>query len=211
MHQNKSSELIYIADPMCSWCYGFGPHLDAVLEAVDLPVRLIMGGLYVGDAAPPGSDTLRLYLNTTWRRVEQMSGQQFRTDLIAELVSDAWIYDTGPSCQAVIDVRNRDTQQAFTLFRAIQQAFYQRGEDVTQPSVLQSVAANAGIHAIQRGESSLAPSLVNDIADATALGATGFPVLILATERANGTAENIPVATGFTRASQMLRKLAVLL
>lgn len=23
--------LVYVGDPMCSWCYGFGPRLDALL------------------------------------------------------------------------------------------------------------------------------------------------------------------------------------
>jgi putative protein-disulfide isomerase len=26
------TQLIYVADPMCSWCYGFGPELQALLE-----------------------------------------------------------------------------------------------------------------------------------------------------------------------------------
>ena len=25
--------LIYIGDPMCSWCYGFAPEMDKILEA----------------------------------------------------------------------------------------------------------------------------------------------------------------------------------
>lgn len=33
--------LVYYGDPMCSWCYGFGPELAALLEArPDVPLRI---------------------------------------------------------------------------------------------------------------------------------------------------------------------------
>ena len=41
--------LIYIADPMCSWCYGFGKTIAELLaepgEAAPLQLALVMGGL----------------------------------------------------------------------------------------------------------------------------------------------------------------------
>ena len=38
--------LLYIADPLCSWCYGFGPELARVLERhPDAELDLLMGGL----------------------------------------------------------------------------------------------------------------------------------------------------------------------
>ena len=42
--------LIYFADPMCSWCYGFWPVIAAVQAAFGetLPIRLVMGGLRPG-------------------------------------------------------------------------------------------------------------------------------------------------------------------
>ena len=43
-------QLIYFADPMCSWCYGFSPVVRALRPryAEVLPIRLIMGGLRPG-------------------------------------------------------------------------------------------------------------------------------------------------------------------
>ena len=41
--------LIYVADPMCSWCYGFGKTLsdlqDAPAEDEQFALMLVMGGL----------------------------------------------------------------------------------------------------------------------------------------------------------------------
>jgi len=42
--------LIYFADPMCSWCWGFAPVIAQVRERYGeaLPVRLVLGGLRPG-------------------------------------------------------------------------------------------------------------------------------------------------------------------
>ena len=42
-----NQQLIYFADPMCSWCWGFSPAMEAVTAKYgdQLPVRLILGGL----------------------------------------------------------------------------------------------------------------------------------------------------------------------
>lgn len=50
--------LIYVADPMCSWCYGFGPQLaDLRARLADtlgapVPVTLVTGGLRPGQREP---------------------------------------------------------------------------------------------------------------------------------------------------------------
>ena len=39
-------QLVYVADPLCSWCYGFGPELTRLLERIpQAKVDLVMGGL----------------------------------------------------------------------------------------------------------------------------------------------------------------------
>ena len=40
------THLIYIADPMCSWCYGFGPELTSLLDTLpDARLDIVLGGL----------------------------------------------------------------------------------------------------------------------------------------------------------------------
>ena len=43
--------LLYIADPMCSWCYGFAPVIEAIAAHFGerLPVRIMVGGLRAGN------------------------------------------------------------------------------------------------------------------------------------------------------------------
>lgn len=42
--------LICCADPMCSWCYGFGPELSALCARLPaVPIRIAVGGLRTYD------------------------------------------------------------------------------------------------------------------------------------------------------------------
>lgn len=48
------SHLLYIADPMCSWCWGFSPIIEKVRDHFGeaLPMELLMGGLRPGTEEP---------------------------------------------------------------------------------------------------------------------------------------------------------------
>jgi len=61
--------LLYFADPMCSWCYGFGPELRKLLAArPDLQLELVMGGLRPFNRDPM-SDAFREMLASHWQHV----------------------------------------------------------------------------------------------------------------------------------------------
>jgi putative protein-disulfide isomerase len=70
--------LIYIADPMCSWCWGFSPVISAIAERFgdELPIQIIMGGLRAGNTKPM-TEKDRAYIRGAWQRVHQASGQPF--------------------------------------------------------------------------------------------------------------------------------------
>ena len=125
--------LIYVGDPMCSWCYGFGLPLGQLLARhPDLPVQLVLGGLrayntQVMDAA------LKDKLRSAWASVAERSGQPFSGTLFER---DDFIYDTEPACRAVVTVREHAPQLALGMYHAIQQAFYADGRDTSKAAVL---------------------------------------------------------------------------
>jgi putative protein-disulfide isomerase len=125
--------LIYVGDPMCSWCYGFGLPLGQLLARhPDLQVQLVLGGLrayntQVMDAA------LKDKLRSAWAGVAERSGQPFSHTLFER---EGFIYDTEPACRAVVTVREHAPQLALAMYHAIQQAFYADGRDTTKAAVL---------------------------------------------------------------------------
>ena len=46
--------LIYVMDPMCSWCYGFAPVIKRLVAEQEgtLQFKLVMGGLRPGTEKP---------------------------------------------------------------------------------------------------------------------------------------------------------------
>jgi putative protein-disulfide isomerase len=52
--QAQNPTIIYIGDPMCSWCYGFAPEITKVKEALpDYEFKVVLGGL-----RPQGTETM---------------------------------------------------------------------------------------------------------------------------------------------------------
>ncbi len=70
--------LWYIADPMCSWCWGFMPVIEAIRHEYGgrLKVELLLGGLRPGTKEPMQS-TQREEICHHWRAVQRMTGQPF--------------------------------------------------------------------------------------------------------------------------------------
>lgn len=75
-----NARLLYVMDPMCSWCWGFAPVAQALIEqagAAGVPLALVMGGLRTGHGAAL-EPTTRRYILEHWQAVQQATGQPFR-------------------------------------------------------------------------------------------------------------------------------------
>jgi len=57
MNAQEKTTLIYVGDPMCSWCYGFGNEISTVISTLGdrVEVEAVMGGL-----RPYNTETIRL-------------------------------------------------------------------------------------------------------------------------------------------------------
>jgi len=196
--------LLYIADPMCSWCYGFGPELSALLAGhPGMQVDLVMGGLRayntnVMDAAM--KDTLRGH----WEHVRQASGQPFSQALFAR---DDFVYDTEPACRAIVVARSQAAGLALGLLRAIQTAFYRDGRDVTQGDVLADIAAETGLQRdlfIAAWNSQETQDAARaDFTSTQSLGVKGFPILALVEN-----SQLYLIANGYAKADVLQERLA---
>ena len=173
--------LWYFADPMCSWCWGFSPVIEAVREAYHdrLKIALVLGGLRPGETAPM-TEKARDEILHHWHQVHERTGQPFRFD---NALPDGFIYDTEPASRAVVTAGSLDPAQIFALFKAIQSAFYAAGRDVTQPAVLAELAAGLGIDAtafLRAFDSDAARAKTQaHFMQSRKAGVRGFPALIL--------------------------------
>ena len=114
--------LYYVADPMCSWCWGFRPVLQEVVAALPetVPVVYVMGGL-AKDSDEPMPEATRAYVQRNWRDVTATTGAEFNWDFWSECKPRRSTY---PACRAVLAARAQREDAVPELFDAIQRAYY---------------------------------------------------------------------------------------
>ncbi len=204
--------LIYVGDPMCSWCYGFGVPLGQLLRRFpDLQVQLVLGGLRAYNTQVM-DNALKQKLRGAWAGVAERSGQPFSNALFDR---DDFIYDTEPACRAVVTVREHAPALALDMYHAIQQAFYVDGRDVTKPAVLGEVWDEVRRRGKDNGShinflrdfdsDAMRQGTRDDFTLAQRWGIRGFPALLAVQ---GGQAEML--ANGFTEADVLIERLAAL-
>lgn len=177
--------LICVADPMCSWCYGFARPLDELLndpqDMAPLQLALMMGGLRPFTTEAMGAARAD-EIHGHWVHVEQASGQPFTPAPHTAMHAPGFVYDTEPACRAVVAVRSHWPQHVWRFFKAVQSAFYAEGRNVTEAGVLADVAEQTGIaraefaHAF--ASQAMRDATRSDFAQAQAWGVRGFPTLV---------------------------------
>ncbi|GGX15355.1 DsbA family protein [Undibacterium macrobrachii] len=195
MNQIMTNKFLYIADPMCSWCYGFSLELQTFLaDMPDAELDIVLGGLRAYNTQKMDADQRHMILSH-WEKVQQVSGLPFD---MTGLNKPNFIYDTEPACRAVVAAKmltqDMPTKINFAVFQAIQHAFYAEGKDITQEAVLAEIAVEA-LNRFEQAEIFDYDSFLETLSsaeckDETRLhfqqiqqwGVRGFPVLLLVRE-----------------------------
>ncbi len=134
--QNETDALIYIGDPLCSWCYGIAPELDQLKNHFPkLDFRIVMGGL-----RPFGKEKaieMADFLTSHWVEIEKRTGQPFSYEI---LKNSDFIYDTEPPCRAIVTARNLAPALELEFFKAVQKTFYFENKDTNLSNTYLEIA-----------------------------------------------------------------------
>lgn len=171
-------ELVYVGDPLCSWCYGFHPVLEALPGALGLPLRVAVGGLSVGPDARVVDARMASFLRGCWDQVAVASDQPFDRTLLDRT---GWRYDTEPACRAVVAVRRLDPPRALDAFGALHHAFYVDGVDPSDEAGLAGAVAplvDGDVLAAMQDPATRDETRA-DFVRARELGIRGYPCLLL--------------------------------
>jgi putative protein-disulfide isomerase len=181
---SRIKNLIYFADPMCSWCYGFSPVIGALSRQFGerLPIRLVMGGLRAGNTQAMREKD-KEYIRGAWANVGEASGQPFDE---AFFEREGFVYDTEPACRAVVTMRRLERPKALPYLARISRAFYAQNQDVTQPEVLAALAAEFGFEPDIFHLDLVSPESRNetmrDFLVCQQSGVQGYPLLVAGTD-----------------------------
>lgn len=176
----NSPHLVYFADPMCSWCWGFSPVIEEISTrfGAALPIRLIMGGLRPWTTEPMSAHD-RGDVRSHWEHVHEASGQPFDLSFFDR---ERFVYDTEPPSRAVVVLRRRGMETGLAALRRIHRAFYAENREVTDTDTLVAIAVELGMDAATFREEFESKEAVeetrNDFAIAQSVGVRGFPTMI---------------------------------
>ena len=174
--------LIYVHDPMCSWCFAFEPLRRELFKTLgdSMPVRRLLGGL-APDSDEPMPGPTRDMIRQTWRRIEQVvPGTRFNHDF--------WIRNqprrsTYPSNRAVIAARQQDPAADPAMTARIQAAYYLEARNPSDDSTLIDLAADLGLDrerfALDLNTEQTRREHLDEVDAARALGISGFPSLAI--------------------------------
>lgn len=204
--QPAGAEVIYVGDPMCSWCWGLSPALLKLqdhCERSGLGLRVVVGGL-----RPGGGDSwnaqFRDFLRHHWNEIQQRSGQPFSHRL---LDLPAFEYDTEPACRAVVAARPWLKERELAFFEAVQRKFYVDNEDPKEPAFYQSICKQFGLdyeQFLQRFSSEEArQQTLADFRLNRSWGVRAYPTVLLRKGEAL-----MPIAVGFDTFEQMRDRIS---
>ncbi|MCG8324295.1 MAG: DsbA family protein [Thiotrichales bacterium] len=179
-----ATELIYVHDPMCSWCWAFRPTYDRLVRNLPAGLRLqrLLGGL-AADTDDPMPEATRRYVQNHWRRIQQqVPGTEFNFDFWDRCRPRRATY---PACRAVIAARNQGEQYDDAMTLAIQRAYYLEARNPSNIDTLLQLAAGLELD-IERFRTDLPAAatqdrLMQEIRTLESMGIERFPSLAIKT------------------------------
>jgi putative protein-disulfide isomerase len=180
--------LTYLFDPLCGWCYGAEPALEKLAATPGIALTLAPTGLFTGKGARPMNAEFAAYAWSNDQRIAHLTGQTFSEAYRQNcLLAPGVRFDSGPATLAVTAVALRAPSRERYALRAIQNARYVDGRDVTTFTVLSEILDSLGLNEAAKRIAAPDESLLaaNDArvaqaqSDMRRFGAEGAPTLLV--------------------------------
>ena len=177
----EKPKLIYVGDPMCSWCYGIAEELNQTIDHYGerLDLEVVMGGLRAG-GGEEWNQSFKDFLRHHWEDVGMKSGQPFKFELLNK---DYFDYDTEPACRAVVAVESISRDKMLPFFKLVQQGFYVGNKDPKEVEFYQAICKSLDIDfsefTAKFQSDKVKEQTVGHFQRSMSLGARSFPTVML--------------------------------
>lgn len=141
----SNSDVFYLFDPLCGWCYGAAPMLDK-LAASGVRVELLPTGQFSGAGARPMDEGFAAHAWANDRRIERLTGQAFTQPYQHNVLGiRGTLLDSHAATLAISAAGLEDPSRRLTALKAIQRARYVDGRDIVTVEGVAAVLAGAGM------------------------------------------------------------------
>lgn len=178
-------EIIYLFDPLCGWCYGFGSHMQrfAANHTNKIQFTVISGGMVTGDRVGPLSQ-IASYIKDSVPRLEQLTGEHFGQAFLDDLNgAGSTIMDSTPPSKAFVILKEQFPNHQVDLAHALQSLFYKNGLDFNKTESYQSLCEQFGMDfsLFEEKFNSMSYQLAtkDEFKEAARYGVSGYPTVVL--------------------------------
>ncbi|WP_394691560.1 DsbA family protein [Hoeflea sp.] len=141
----KTITLQYLFDPLCGWCYGASATVAELAQHPDIELQPLATGLFSGR----GARSMEGFAAQAWQadqRIAQLSGRGFseayRRDVLG---AKGAMLDSSVATLAVTAVSLEAPEREIEALKAIQEARYVGGKDVTSAKVVADLLNGLGL------------------------------------------------------------------
>ena len=137
--------VVFVTDPMCSWCWGMADAIDVVREefASSCEFDIQLGGINTHGTRPIG-DYGRRRLKRLWDEVSAVTGVTFSYQL-----PSGCVYNSVLPCLGCEALRDLTEQPPFEIVRRMQQAFFVEALNVNDIDVVCDIASGFDVEGEQ--------------------------------------------------------------
>jgi putative protein-disulfide isomerase len=174
--------VVYVMDAYCGSCWGFSARI-VEFEAANrhrVPFTAISCGLFTGKRARPISTYP--HIPEANARITRLTGAHFGEAYQRVLEEGRLVMNSSDAAAALAALRDLAPQKAIHWTRQLQEAFYARGQSLSEPATIGGIAAAEGFDAaevLQRlQDGSALAQVASDFALARQLGASTYPTLL---------------------------------
>lgn len=141
----RASNVTYLFDPLCGWCYGATPMLDR-LSAAGMRIDLLPTGLFSGAGARPMDEGFAAHAWANDQRIERLTGQAFTQAYRQNVLNvRGTLLDSRAATIGISAAGLEDPARRLTALKAIQRARYVDGRDIVTFAGVAETLADAGM------------------------------------------------------------------
>ena len=201
--------IINVFDPLCGWCYGFGPVMIKLEEKYNdqLDFDVISGGMITGTRIGPLSN-MASYIKQAYKVVEQNSGVKFGEQFVNKTLEEGKvIFSSLEPAKALTIYKHLSKSNGIAFSHQIQKLIYWDGIDPVQYSAYLPLFEKQGFDSKTVlplfASKDMEQETINEFALAQRWKINGFPSCVI--QMADGKA--IPISNGYLSFEQMEKKV----
>lgn len=138
--------LTYLFDPLCGWCYGASPVIQALAAHPGVQLEYLPTGLFSGAGARVLDASFAAYAWANDQRIASLTGLDFSPAYRSQVLdSGTSRFDSQAVALAVVAAGLIDPTQEGPMLKRLQHARYVEGRDTGEASVVAEIVWNSGI------------------------------------------------------------------